>query len=303
MSLDNQQKEATVATKQTARFEWGQKEYSVRYNPDTKRLLVRLPNDELVQAIQVALQLAHQQAADHGFSGAAVPDQDDIHGRKIKGIPGRMQTGMHRFSPWSKPAEAFCLPAMRRRYAILGAKLSIPDQPTVLLEERDPIVKSATVRIFALLFLVMAMGIGGPAPVQAQLTNEEKLEKLCEEKNSAACFTIGERFRTLDRDNKKALPYYIKACELEYYTGCTNAGILTVLDGETYSNIPKRNEIWKQAGGYFKKACDVEESNACSNLGLLKYKEGRIGPAKKYYKKACDLGNNVACNRLEALGD
>ena len=162
-------------------------------------------------------------------------------------------------------------------------------------------MKSATVQILALVFLALGLVLWNPGPARAQLTLEEKLDKLCQDGNSTACFEMGERFRTLDRDNKKALVYYIKACEMEYYTGCTNAGILTVIKGDQYSDFSKRNKIWKEAAGYFKRACDVEESNACSNLGLLKYKEGRIGPAKKYYKKACDLGNNIACGLLEKL--
>ncbi len=130
---------------------------------------------------------------------------------------------------------------------------------------------------------------------------EAALEKKCQEKNSFACFTIGEKLRTLDRNNKKALEYYTMACDGGWITACTNAGILKTLEGESHGDYQKKMKIWKEAGKFFSKACDKDENNACSNLGLLKYKQGRTSSAKKYYGKACDLGNNVACGLLDKL--
>ena len=39
---------------------------------------------------------------------------------------------------------------------------------------------------------------------------EEKTEDLCDQGNSTACFKVGERYRTLDRNNKKPLFIILK---------------------------------------------------------------------------------------------
>lgn len=168
-------------------------------------------------------------------------------------------------------------------------------------QEREPTVNSLINRTSKLVlpgFLFLFIFITSAAADDEQAA---KLEKMCQDGNSFACFTIGEKLRTLDRNNKDALVYYVKSCEGDWMTGCTNAGILKTLEGETHGDYQKKMKIWKEAGEYFKKACDAEENNACSNLGLLKYKQGRTSSAKKYYKIACDLGNNVACGLLEKL--
>ena len=129
----------------------------------------------------------------------------------------------------------------------------------------------------------------------AQADENEAMAKLCEEGNSTACFKIGDSARTLDRDNKKALSYYLKACDGGHMTGCNFAGIFTQMSGKQYS--PE----WKKAVKLFQKACDAGEDGACFNIGTLKYKEGRASAAKKYYKQACDMGNQSGCTNLKRL--
>ncbi len=121
------------------------------------------------------------------------------------------------------------------------------------------------------------------------------LKESCEKGNGRNCYKIGERYRTVELDNKSATPYYEKACADNYLAGCNAAGILTQMTGKQYS--PQ----WKKAAGFFTKGCDAEDHVACSNLGQLKYKEGRQSAAKKYWKKACDLGNQVACSNYERI--
>ncbi len=123
----------------------------------------------------------------------------------------------------------------------------------------------------------------------------KKLKALCEEGNGDACFHIGERYRTLDRDNKTAVGYFLKGCDGGHITACTHAGILTQMTGQQYS------PAWKKAAKLYEKGCDKDSDKACFNLGLLKYKEGRQKAAKKYWSKACDLGNQVGCNNLQTL--
>lgn len=48
-----------------------------------------------------------------------------------------------------------------------------------------------------------------------------KLKELCEKGNGTACFKIGERYRTVELDNKSATVYHLKACDNGYITGCT----------------------------------------------------------------------------------
>ncbi len=161
-------------------------------------------------------------------------------------------------------------------------------------------MKPSINRIVKLFFLGTLFLFASLVPATA-VDRDAALEQKCQEKNSFACFTIGEKLRTLDKDNTKALTYYVKACDGGWLTGCTNAGILKTLEGESHGDYQQKMKVWKQAGKYFAKACDADENNACSNLGLLKYKQGRTSAAKKYYKKACDLGNNVACGLFDSL--
>jgi len=123
----------------------------------------------------------------------------------------------------------------------------------------------------------------------------EEMEALCKEGNSTACFKIGESYRILDRNNKKALKYYVTACELGYMTGCTNGGIILAMKGTPYS------KDFKQARKMFDKACEAGEDQSCFNMGTLNYKEGRQSKAIKYYKKACDMGNQGGCAREKRL--
>ena len=100
---------------------------------------------------------------------------------------------------------------------------------------------------------------------------------------------------TLDRDNKSALVYFIKACDSGHMTGCTFGGNLMQNTGKQYS--PQ----WKKATKMFQKACEAGEDAPCYNLGSLKYKEGRASRAKKYYQKACDMGNQSGCDNVKWL--
>lgn len=122
-----------------------------------------------------------------------------------------------------------------------------------------------------------------------------KMKNMCEEGNSTACFEMGERYRTLERDNNTAREYFIKGCDAGHMTACTHGGILTQMTDKQYS------PAWKRAAKMFQKACDAGEDQACFNLGTLKYKEGRASSARKYFKIACDMKNQVACRNLKKL--
>ena len=139
-------------------------------------------------------------------------------------------------------------------------------------------------------FLSLATGVWAEDDEMTKKTKE-----LCVKGNSAACFSIGERYRTVDRDNKTALTFYVKSCDAGYMTGCTNGGILLVMKGTPYS------KEFKQARKMFTKACGAGEDPSCFNLGSLNYKEGRQKKALQYYLKACDMGNQAGCAKHKRL--
>lgn len=144
------------------------------------------------------------------------------------------------------------------------------------------------------LFVLLSMGVFVPGAL-AEQSQEEKMEALCNKGNSTACFRVGERYRTVERDNKKALEFFVKACDDGYMTGCTNGGILLAMKGTPYS------KDFKQARKMFDKACEAGEDKSCFNLGTLNYKEGRQSKAIKYYKKACNMGNQGGCAKEKRL--
>ena len=123
----------------------------------------------------------------------------------------------------------------------------------------------------------------------------KELRSQCENGNSFACFKMGEKYRIIERDEKSALVFYIKACDANYMTGCTNGGILMKNKGTQYS--PE----WKKAKKMFQKACDAGEDPSCYNLGTINYREGRQKKAIKYYHQACKMGNQVGCAREKRL--
>ena len=142
------------------------------------------------------------------------------------------------------------------------------------------------------IFVALSLGVFAPGALAQQ---EEEIEALCGKGNGFACLTIGDRYRTLDRDLKNALVYYIKACDAGDMEGCTNGGIILAMKGTPYS------KDFKQARKMFDKSCEAGEDRACFNMGTLNYKEGRQSKAIKYYKKACGMGNQGGCAKEKRL--
>jgi uncharacterized protein len=150
-------------------------------------------------------------------------------------------------------------------------------------------------KFFILILLVASIFIQVPGIWAEEDDLTQKKRALCEEGNSTACFQMGERYRIVERDQKTALKFYIKACDKGYMTGCTNGGILLIMKGTPYS------KEFKQARKMFGKACEAGEDPSCFNMGSLNYKEGRQKKALQYYLKACDMGNNAGCAKHKRL--
>ena len=151
-------------------------------------------------------------------------------------------------------------------------------------------------KLIILTVLAVSIFIQAPGIWAEEDEITQKKRALCEEeKNSAACFQMGEYYRFewsrygKTQDQKTALNFYIKACDDGYMTGCTNGGILLVMKGTPYS------KEFKQARKMFIKACEAGEDPSCFNMGSLYFKEGRQKRSQQYYLKACDMGNNAGC--------
>ena len=145
------------------------------------------------------------------------------------------------------------------------------------------------------ILVLILFWFGGITQVQGEMESFESLKPLCDKNIFHSCFKLGERFRVLDRDNKKALPYFEKACLGDHLTACSHAGLLLFMKGTPYS------DDYKKATKYFEKACNGKHDKACYNLGSLKYKEGRQKKAIKYYDIACKLKNQGACAKSKKL--
>jgi len=144
-------------------------------------------------------------------------------------------------------------------------------------------------------FIVILFLWAGTSVSFAQIPSDEQLQGFCNKKNSVACFKIGKKALSLDKDKKKALKYFLLSCELDHMTACNFAGALTQNKGTNFS--PQ----WKEAKKLFTKACEAGEDAACFNLGALYYREGRASRARKWFKKACDMKNEIACTNLKKL--
>jgi len=145
-----------------------------------------------------------------------------------------------------------------------------------------------------LLMLTLTLGWALPATVSAQSVFE-KMVALCDGGNSLACYKVGERYRTIELDNKKALVYFRKGCDRGHMIACNDAANLIQDKGQQYS------KYWKEAAKLFDRACKEKYDKACFNLGALKYREGRTKQAIKWFKLSCDLGNMQGCVNVEKL--
>lgn len=114
------------------------------------------------------------------------------------------------------------------------------------------------------------------------------LRDRCEHKGAKACGSLGYLYEAglgVNKDIKKAMFYYQKACDLEYSLGCVNLGVIYTLQ-----------ERFKVANNLFKKACDSNNAEGCVNLGVsYKYGYGFSIDMKK--------ANSLFKNALEIYRD
>ena len=96
------------------------------------------------------------------------------------------------------------------------------------------------------ILVLILFWFGGITQVQGEMESFESLKPLCDKNIFHSCFKLGERFRVLDRDNKKALPYFEKACLGDHLTACSHAGLLLFMVLPTVMTIKKPLNILKK---------------------------------------------------------
>ena len=145
--------------------------------------------------------------------------------------------------------------------------------------------------------------VGSLAFANEQLAfSQEQIDvfrKKCEDGEAFYCEALGEMYNSglagADKDIKKAIKFYKKACDANMYEACSNlAAIYAKGDGVKEDN--------KKAMELYNKACDGKYALGCANLGYMYY-EGRgvkINRAKgaTYFRKACDAGNWLGCGNF-----
>jgi len=150
---------------------------------------------------------------------------------------------------------------------------------------------------FLLLFSGFANAQTSYDDLSALIDSKERIEadkKLCESdskrRNGRACDSMGARYVGPDRgvgvDYSKALFYFNRACEIDYYNGCYGLGRLQRdgLGGPTE---------YSKAIGNFKKTCIKEIGDiaafACYDFGVMALKGQGMKPNKEIAIKAFEL--------------
>ena len=162
--------------------------------------------------------------------------------------------------------------------------------------------------------IILALALLGSLAFGITFSKEQvkEFEQKCEAGDSQACGYAGAFYKlptefggnSSDRDYKKVLYYYKKACDGNVYEACSDLGAM-------YHSGKGVKKDYKKAVELFDKACDGGYADGCSNLGYM-YDYGKgvkmdITRAMGYYRRACDAGSWVACRNfasgLQASGD
>ncbi|MGL2411519.1 tetratricopeptide repeat protein [Helicobacter pylori] len=132
------------------------------------------------------------------------------------------------------------------------------------------------------------------------IQDKEYFEKACNLNYAKGCVSlgglyegknlvIGEENPRLKERLKKAIQYYVKACELDNGNACL--GILL----RSYDGKVNKQEVFQ----YLSKACELNSGSGCLMLGGLYRKDFK--KAAQYYSKACDLNDEFGCSTLGAM--
>lgn len=143
-------------------------------------------------------------------------------------------------------------------------------------------------------------------------SQRKQFEQKCEAGDPEYCGHAGALYHSptelggdaSDRDYKKMLCFYKKACDGNVYEACSDLGAM-------YFSGKGVKKDYKKAVELFDKACNGGLANGCNNLGHM-YAHGKgvkrdMTRAMEYTGRACDAGSWVACGNfasgLQADGD
>lgn len=117
-----------------------------------------------------------------------------------------------------------------------------------------------------------------------------KYDENCTKGDDWSCSEVGMTYYKLD-DNKSALEYFTKACDIKFGVGC-----------ELKAYFMLSQERFEEAFEIFERACEAGSSYSCLNLGVM-YDRGQGVEVDKHkagllYAKACKLGDIEACYML-----
>ncbi|SMP87826.1 hypothetical protein SAMN06314019_1036 [Epsilonproteobacteria bacterium SCGC AD-311-C15] len=132
--------------------------------------------------------------------------------------------------------------------------------------------------------------------LNASATDEQRklFEENCNDGKSISCYNMGlmyEHGDGVDKDNEKALSFYIKACDKNYFTSCSKAAVL-------YEEGQGIKKDMKEAFKLYTKACGGEDGFGCHNVAVY-YSKKETQAMKNIslglYDKACDNGYAPSC--------
>ncbi len=133
--------------------------------------------------------------------------------------------------------------------------------------------------------------------LSASTADEKKkqFEEDCNKGDTISCYNMGLMYDygdgTIAEDDEKALAFYIKACDKNYFKSCSKAAVL-------YEEGKGLKQDMKEAFKLYSKACGGGDAFACHNVAVTYSKSDNKAlknVAIKFYDKACDAGYAESC--------
>ncbi len=138
--------------------------------------------------------------------------------------------------------------------------------------------------------------------LSASATDEQRksFEKDCNDGKTISCYNMGlmyEHGDGVDNNDEKALDFYIKACDKNYFKSCTKAALI-------YEESKTVKEDMNKALHLYSKACGGEDGFGCHNVAIY-YGKRKTQAMKNisigFYNQACDNGYAPSCIYLGRL--
>lgn len=125
--------------------------------------------------------------------------------------------------------------------------------------------------------------------------DKDSFQSACEAGNPVACFNMGVMYdhgdNSIAENDTKAIDFYTKACDKNYYKACTRAAFLYEEGKDVKHDMNKAFKLYA-------KACGGGHGLACHNVAVYYSQSDNKALQKlaiKFYDKACDDGNADSC--------